>query len=231
MNNVLSLYEVNTHYGPSHVLQGINLRVDPSESVAILGRNGAGKTSTIHSIMSMVPVTSGTITFADTELTRLPSYRVSHQGIALVPQGRRLFPDLTVRENLLLAARPGVWDLDAVYSVFPRLHERAGHGAGQLSGGEQQMVAIGRALMTNPQLLLLDEPSEGLAPMIVKQIGGVIRKLKQEGLSILLVEQNIPLALGVADRVYVMSKGKIVFEGPPAVLAMDDELKQQHLGV
>lgn len=231
MSRVLELHDVNVYYGVSHVLQELSLRVDPGEAVGLLGRNGAGKTTTIHSIMALAPVASGSIRYSEEEIAGLRPHEVARRGIALVPQGRRLFTDLTVEENLLLAARPGPWDLDRCYRFLPRLEERSGHGAGQLSGGEQQMVTIARALMTNPEVLLLDEPSEGLAPAIVDQIGEMLVDLKKEGLSILLVEQHFALALRVAERLYVMNKGRIVFDGPPHLLAMDEELKQQYLGV
>lgn len=227
----LSLDSIDVYHGASHALQGVSLQVAPGESVCLLGRNGAGKTTTMNSIVGLHRPRRGSITFGDTELTSLPVHRVASRGIALVPQGRRLFPDLTVRENLLIGARKGDWDLDAVYELFPRVKEREKNGANQLSGGEQQMVALARALMSNPDLLLLDEPSEGLAPLVVRYIGGIIKELKSRGLSILLVEQHLPLALGIADRVYIMNKGRIVFEGLPAQLSEDDELKHQYLGV
>jgi branched-chain amino acid transport system ATP-binding protein len=222
---------IDVYHGASHALQGVSLQVRPGESVCLLGRNGAGKTTTINTIVGLHRPRRGKISYGDTLLSRLPIHCVASKGIALVPQGRRLFPDLTVRENLLIGARRGDWDLEAVYELFPRVKERERNGANQLSGGEQQMVALGRALMCNPDLLLLDEPSEGLAPLVVRYIGGIIKELKSRGLSILLVEQHLPLALAIADRVYIMNKGRIVFEGQPEQLSADEELKHQYLGV
>ncbi|OGO41169.1 MAG: ABC transporter ATP-binding protein, partial [Chloroflexi bacterium RBG_16_57_9] len=214
---MLELYNIHAYYGDSHVLQGVSLKVNAGEVVAVLGRNGAGKTTTVHSIIGFVPVRKGRIMFHGRDVTGKPAHQIARQGIGLVPQGRRLFPELTVRENLTLAARHGnggsSWDLDAAFKYFPHLKERLNFRASKLSGGEQQMVTIARALLTNPLLLLMDEPSEGLAPLMVLEIGRIVNVLKAAGLSILLVEQNLPLALRVADRVYVMNKGQIVFEG------------------
>jgi len=232
---VLELHDVHTYYGDSHILQGVALKVNAGEVVAVLGRNGAGKTTTVHSIIGFVPVREGRIVFQGTDVTGKPAHYIARQGIGLVPQGRRLFPELTVRENLTLAARHSnggsFWDLEAALKHFPHLQERLNFHARKLSGGEQQMVAIARALLTNPLLLLMDEPSEGLAPLMVLEIGHIVKVLKAAGLSILLVEQNLPLALRVADRVYVMNKGQIVFEGSPGELQQDEALKHQYLGV
>lgn len=232
---MLELRDVHTYYGDSYILQGVSLRVEAGQVVSLLGRNGAGKTTTINTIVGFVPPREGQVRFKDQDVTHWPSYVIAAMGLGLVPQGRRLFPDLTVRENITLAARlPGGhprWTLERVYELFPALKAREQHRAGQLSGGEQQMVAIARALMTNPELLLMDEPSEGLAPLLVREIGRVLLELKAQGLSILLVEQNLPLATRVADWVYVMNKGQIVFEGPPADLLENEEVKTQYLGV
>jgi len=230
----MSMLEVNgvhTYYGDSHVLHGVSLRVGHGEAVALLGRNGAGKTTMIRSIVGFTPPREGRIVFDGDPIHRWPAHRIVRRGLALVPQGRRIFAPLTVRENLLLGARSDGWDLERVFQLFPRLQERAEQAGGTLSGGEQQMLAIGRALLTNGRLLLLDEPSEGLAPLIVREIGRVVKGLKGERLSILLVEQNYHLALQVADRVYVMNKGQIVYEGTPQGLEADEEVKRRYLGV
>ena len=228
----LEVEGVHTYYGESHVLQGISLRVEPGEVLAILGRNGMGKTTLIRSIVGFTPPRAGHVRYKDTEVTRLPSFRMVELGMALVPQGRRVFPSLSVQENLDVARRgAGRWSLEQVYALFPRLRERAGNRANKLSGGEQQMLAIGRALMSNPDLLLMDEPTEGLAPLLVREVGRVIAELKRSGLSILLVEQNLALALSVADRVHVLSRGQIVHTGTPAELMRNDDVKTRYLGV
>jgi branched-chain amino acid transport system ATP-binding protein len=230
---LLELRDVHTYYGESHVLHGVSLTVGAGEVVALLGRNGAGKTTTIRTVVGFTPARAGAVRFASQDVARLPAHRIARLGVGLVPQGRRIFPELSVLENLRLGerARPGGWTLPRVYEYFPRLRERVRQKGGTLSGGEQQMLAIGRALMTNPTLLVMDEPSEGLAPMIVREIGRIVAELKRARLSILLVEQNLPFALGLADRVYVMNKGQIVFAGPPAALAADEVVKHQYLGV
>jgi branched-chain amino acid transport system ATP-binding protein len=228
----LEVEGVHTYYGESHVLQGISLRVDPGEVLAILGRNGMGKTTLIRTIVGFTPPREGRVLYEGTEITRLPPFRMVALGMALVPQGRRVFPSLSVRENLDVARRgEGRWTLEQVYALFPRLGERAGNRANKLSGGEQQMLAIGRALMSNPDLLLMDEPTEGLAPLLVREVGRVIGELKRSGLSILLVEQNLALALSVADRVHVLSRGQIVHSGTPAELMGNDDVKTRYLGV
>jgi branched-chain amino acid transport system ATP-binding protein len=241
---VLLVDGVHTYYGESHVLHGVSLRVGEAEAVALLGRNGAGKTTLIRSIAGFTPPRAGVVRFQSREIHRLPPYRIARLGLGLVPQGRRIFAPLTVSENLSIGARAagrgprgaeggarGAWTRERVWELFPRLRERAGQSGGTLSGGEQQMLAVGRALMTNAQLILLDEPSEGLAPLIVREIGRALVRLKSEGLSILLVEQNVPLALRVADRVYVMNKGQIVYHGSPAELDANEEIKRRFLGV
>ena len=228
----LEVEGVHTYYGDSHVLQGVSLRVEPGEVLAILGRNGMGKTTLIRTIVGFTPPRAGRVRYKDTELTRLPSFRMVELGMALVPQGRRVFPSLSVRENLDVARRGGGrWSLEQVYALFPRLRDRAGNRANKLSGGEQQMLAIGRALMSNPDLLLMDEPTEGLAPLLVREVARVIAELKRNGLSILLVEQNLALALSVADRVHVLSRGQIVHTGTPAELMTNDDVKTRYLGV
>jgi branched-chain amino acid transport system ATP-binding protein len=228
----LEVEGVHTYYGESHVLQGISLRVDRGEVLAILGRNGMGKTTLIRTIVGFTPPREGRVLYEGTEITRLPPFRMVALGMALVPQGRRVFPSLSVRENLEVARRgEGRWTVEQVYALFPRLGERAGNRANKLSGGEQQMLAIGRALMSNPDLLLMDEPTEGLAPLLVREVGRVIGELKRSGLSILLVEQNLALALSVADRVHVLSRGQIVHSGTPAELMVNDDVKTRYLGV
>jgi branched-chain amino acid transport system ATP-binding protein len=228
----LEVEGVHTYYGESHVLQGVSLRVDPGEVLAILGRNGMGKTTLIRTIVGFTPPREGRVLYEGTETTRLPPFRMVALGMALVPQGRRVFPSLSVRENLDVARRgEGRWSLEHVYALFPRLRDRAGNRANKLSGGEQQMLAIGRALMSNPDLLLMDEPTEGLAPLLVREVGRVITELKRSGLSILLVEQNLALALSVADRVHVLSRGQIVHTGTPAELMGNDDVKTRYLGV
>lgn len=232
---MLELIDVHTYYGASYVLQGISLEVKEGSVVALLGRNGMGKTTTIRSIIGFTPPRRGVIRFKGREITCLPPHQISQMGIGLVPQGRRIFPSLSVKENLLMSARgegdAGAWTLDKVYSLFPILKERANYKGNLLSGGEQQMLTIARALMTNPSLLLMDEPSEGLAPIIVREVGHIISQLKQGGFSILLVEQNLAMALGVADYTYIISKGVIVYESTPQELRENEELKAKYIGV
>ena len=228
---MLDVEAIHTYYGDSHVLHGVSLRVGAGEAVAVLGRNGAGKTTAIRSIAGFTPPRAGRVVFEGEAIERWPAYRIARRGLALVPQGRRIFAPLSVRENLLLGARAPGFTLERIYALFPRLREREQQSGGTLSGGEQQMLAIGRALLTNGRLILLDEPSEGLAPLVVREIGRILLALKAERLSLLLVEQNYHLALRVADRVYVMSKGQIVWEGTPAGLEADEEVKRRYLGV
>jgi len=232
---MLELTDVHTYYGDSHILYGISLNIDQGSVVALLGRNGMGKTTTIHSIIGFTPPRQGTIRFKGRDITRLQPYQISQLGIGLVPQGRHIFPSLSVKENLTIAARdagkPGAWSINRIYSLFPQLKERASLRGTLLSGGEQQMLTISRALMTNPELLLMDEPSEGLAPIVVQEISHIIRQLKESGFSILLVEQNLPMALSVADYTYVISKGKIVYESTPEELKSNEEVKNTYLGV
>jgi branched-chain amino acid transport system ATP-binding protein len=228
---MLDVDAVHTYYGESHILHGVSLRVGAGEAVAILGRNGVGKTTLIRTIVGFTPPRAGQVRLDGRPIHRWPPYRIARAGLGLVPQGRRIFAPLSVTENLLLGARAGGWTDGRVYETFPRLKERAAQGGGTLSGGEQEMLAIGRALMTNARLLLLDEPSEGLAPLIVREIGRTFVRLKEDGLSILLVEQNVPLALRVADRVYVMSKGQIVYHGTPDELDANEEVKRRFLGL
>ncbi len=229
---VLAASGLHTYYGDSHVLHGVSLAVAPGEVVAILGRNGMGKTTLIRSVVGFTPPRRGAVRFKGQDVTGWAPYRRVERGMALVPQGRRVFVSLSVRENLEVArAGRGRWDRERVYGLFPRLRERASSRANKLSGGEQQMLAIGRALMSNPTLLLMDEPTEGLAPLLVREVGRVIGELKREGLSILLVEQNLPMAASVADRVHVLNRGEIVYSGGPGELMANDEVKSRYLGV
>jgi branched-chain amino acid transport system ATP-binding protein len=229
---MLSVADVHTYYGDSHVLHGVSLGVAPGEVVAILGRNGMGKTTLIRSVVGFTPPRRGRVQFKGEDVTTWAPFRRVERGMALVPQGRRVFASLSVRENLDVArGGAGRWDLERVYGLFPRLRERAPNRANKLSGGEQQMLAIGRSLMSNPALLLMDEPTEGLAPLLVREVGRVIGELKREGLSILLVEQNLPMAAAVADRVHVLSRGAIVYSGTPAALMTDEAVKSRYLGV
>ena len=232
---MLEVRDIHTYYGDSYVLQGISLRMERGRVLGILGRNGMGKTTLIRSIVGFTPPRRGRVVFKDQDITGWPSNRSVALGLGLVPQGRRVFRSLSVAENLAVAARArdreGGWTIERVMELFPRLRERAGSGAGTLSGGEQQMLAIARALMTNPDLLLMDEPTEGLAPMLVREVGRVIKGLKAAGLSILLVEQNLPLALEIADDVHVMSRGRIVHSSPAAELARDEDVKKRYLGL
>jgi branched-chain amino acid transport system ATP-binding protein len=236
---VLRVEGLRAGYGTSQALHGVELEVPDGKLVAILGRNGMGKTSLCRSIMSLAPpqVWGGTVTYGDTELTRLEPHQVARAGVGYVPQGRRVFASLDVVDNLTVAARTNgdgsgeAWDLDRIWEMFPRLHERRTNEAGQLSGGEQQMLAIARALMTGPRLLIMDEPSEGLAPKIVESVGEQLGDLKGGGLSMLLVEQNYTLAIGLADLVYVLENGEVVFRGSAQELDGDEQVKRRYLGV
>jgi branched-chain amino acid transport system ATP-binding protein len=232
---MLELADVHTYYGDSYVLQGVSLEVKDGSVVALLGRNGMGKTTTIRTVMGFTPLRRGKITFRGQDISNQPSHVIAQKGIGLVPQGRRIFPSLSVLENLTMAARngseDGAWNLERIFNLFPILKQRAKVRGTLLSGGEQQMLTIARALMTNPQLLLMDEPSEGLAPIIVRDVGQIIRQLKESGFSILLVEQNISMALSVSDYVYIISKGVIVHESSPDKLKANQEVKTKYLGV
>ena len=229
---MLDVRDLHTYYGDSYVLQGVSLSVGPSQVIGILGRNGMGKTTLIRSIIGFTRPRRGSVVFKETDITGAPADRAVALGLGLVPQGRRVFPSLTVAENLEVAARGrGTWTVGTVMDLFPRLRERAQNRAGKLSGGEQQMLAIARALMTGPDLLLMDEPTEGLAPLLVREVARVIADLKARGLSILLVEQNMPLALRLSDHIHILSRGQIVHSCTPAELAADAETKRRHLGL
>jgi branched-chain amino acid transport system ATP-binding protein len=230
--------DVHTFYGDSYVLQGVSLSMGKGTVVAVLGRNGVGKTTLVRTVIAFTPARRGRVLFAGQDVTRLPAYSIAQAGMALVPQGRRVFTSLTVRENLEIAkgrSAPGraslEWTLDSVLHLFPRLRERLSNRGGTLSGGEQQMLAIGRALIANPHLLLMDEPSEGLSPYVAEEIKQLILRLKQSGLSILLVEQNVELAIGVADLVYVMDKGRIACSVTPTELMANEPMMETYLGI
>ena len=231
---MLKIVDIHTYYGDSYVLQGISLEITKGTVVALLGRNGVGKTTLIRSIVGFTPARRGQILFNDRDITHLAAYKIIHLRMGLVPQGRRIFPSLTVRENLTIATRGSDvqgWDFAKIYSLFPRLEERQNQRANTLSGGEQQMLAIARALISNPLFLLMDEPTEGLAPVLVREVGDVILRLKGGGLSIFLVEQNLSFAKKFADYTHVMSKGKIVHSSTPAELWENREVKERYLGV
>lgn len=232
---MLNLINIHTYYGDTYILRGISLEIKKGMVVALLGRNGMGKTTTIRTIIGFTPPRRGEIIFEEKNIVGLPPYKIAKLGIGLVPQGRFIFPSLTVEENLLMSARgfeiPGSWSLDKIYSLFPILKERSTLRGHLLSGGEQQMLAIARALMTNPRLVLMDEPSEGLAPIIVKEVAKIILQLKKEGLSILLVEQNLPMALKLSDYVYVLSKGVVVYESTPDQLNLNEDIKAKYIGI
>jgi len=229
---ILELKNINTFYGLGHILHGLSIGVDEGEVVALLGRNGAGKTTTLRSITGLTPPRSGEIRYKGRDIAGLDAPKVSRLGIALVPETRGIFSYLTARENLAIAERAGSrWKMQAVLELFPQLGERLESQGRLLSGGEQQMLAIARALLTGPELLLLDEPSQGLAPLVVDAVMSTVRRLKAERVSMLLVEQNAEMALQLADRVYVMDHGTIVFEGTPETLRADTRTTVTYLGV
>ena len=235
-SDALSLSNVDAFYGDSHILHGVSFSLQPGGVLALLGRNGAGKTTCISTIIGFLKPRDGDIRLFGESIEGLSPERISHLGIGLVPQGRRIFPSLTVRENLVVAQQRESttgksWNVERIYTMFPRLRERHAQLAGTLSGGELQMLAIGRALMGNPRVLLLDEPSEGLAPLIVAEVGRTIRRLKDEGQSIILVEQNLKLALEVADQVVILNTGRCVFAGSANDILNNEELIVQNLGV
>jgi branched-chain amino acid transport system ATP-binding protein len=248
---VIEVRDLHTYRGINYVLQGVSLTIADGACTVLLGRNGMGKTTLVHTIMGLLRPRSGSITLVNEtranearasearageargteDLAGRPPFQIAQRGIALIPQGRRIFPSLTVEENLTLGARGGAWTLDRVYDLFGQLKQRRRNRGGQLSGGEQQMLAIGRALLTNPSLLLMDEPSEGLAPVIVEQIGEIIAGLRREGLSIFLVEQNYGLATDSADLIHILSNGRVVWHGTASELDRTAEVREAHLGI
>ena len=235
-HEALSLVDVDAYYGDSHVLQRVSFAASEGRVLGLIGRNGAGKSTCMNVAVGLLPPRAGTVAVFGTPVARLAPEQIAAQGVALVPQGRRVFRSLTVRENLAVAARApktakAFWTVDTVFDMFPRLKERHRQLASLLSGGEQQMLAIGRALMANPRVLLMDEPSEGLAPQIVADVGHTIARLKGEGLSIVLVEQNIKLTLELADDIVILNSGRVVFSGAASEIKMSDAIVVQHLGV
>jgi len=231
---ILEVHDIHTYYGDSYVLQGLSLVLREGNILGLLGRNGVGKTTLVNSLVGFVPPRRGKIIFKGIDITHTSSFVTVRLGMGLVPQGRRVFPTLSVDENLRVAERGNGrhgWNLDRVYQLFPQLAKRRRQRAKTLSGGEQQMLAIGRGLMTNPDCLIMDEPSEGLAPIIIQDVWEIIGKLKQEGLSILLVEQNVALALKLVDYVHVISKGRVVYASAPKELWANEEIKSRYLGI
>jgi branched-chain amino acid transport system ATP-binding protein len=231
---ILEVRDIHTYYGDAYVLQGLSLQLEQGEILGLLGRNGVGKTTLVNSIVGFNPPRRGKIFFKGQDITGISSFETVRSGMGLVPQGRRVFPTLSVEENLTVAERSldrHGWNLERVYALFPRLQERRHQRARTLSGGEQQLLAIGRGLMTNPDCLIMDEPSEGLAPIIIQGVWEAIGRLKEEGLSILLVEQNAALALKLVDYVHVMSKGRVVYSARPEELRANDEIKSSYLGI
>jgi branched-chain amino acid transport system ATP-binding protein len=231
---MLAIDGLNAHYGPSHVLQGVNLDVANGTIVAVLGRNGVGKTTTVRTIMGLVPPSSGRVLLDDKDIAGWPPHLVARAGVAYVPEGRLIFPDLSVIENIRVAERRPAreWPLRRLLELFPALRERAGNRGAQLSGGEQQMLAIARALVSDPKVLLLDEPSQGLAPLVVRELARVIRQLRGSGVTVLLIEQNLKLAEQVADRIAIMVKGRVVYNVSAEVFkAEQDEVRRMHLTV
>lgn len=227
---------LHTFYGNSHVLHGVDLQIAPGETLALLGRNGVGKSTTIRSLLGLTPPRSGEVRIRGENLTGSAAHKVIRRGIGYVPEGRGMFPNLTVRESLVMAARPGPdgrrdWDLERVLATFPRLTERFSHLTGNLSGGEQQMVAIGRALMTNPELMILDEATEGLAPLIRKEIWDVIRLIKASGIASLVVDKHVNVLLDLTDRSMIMVKGRVLYDGPSQELKGQQEILQTHIGL
>lgn len=233
---IIEAHQLHTYYGASHVLHGISLSIAPGETLSLMGRNGMGKTTLLRSLLGLTPPRRGTVKIYGKDMTRAAPEKIVRQGIAFVPEDRGIFPNLTVRENLVMAARPGPngrkdWDLARVIETFPRLAQRMTHMGNHLSGGEQQMLTVGRALMTNPELLILDEATEGLAPLIRKEIWSVVRQIKQSGIAAVIVDKDIQSLLKLADRNIILSKGRIVYQGSSEELAANPEIHTQHLGV
>ena len=236
MTAILAATGLHTYYGASHVLRGVDLSVMPGQAIGLMGRNGMGKTTLIRTLLGLVPMRAGQVLMDGKDVAGQPPHVRARRGIAVVPEGRGVFATLSVRENLLLAARPGAdgvvrWPLDRVLAVFPRLDQRIGHRGGQLSGGEQQMVAIGRALMTSPRLLILDEATEGLAPLIRDEIWRTIALIRGDGIATIVVDRTVTAVLSLVDRATVLVKGQVGYDGDPAVLAADSSMLSRYLGV
>ena len=228
---VLEARDIHAFYGKSHILHGVALHLDEGEIVTVLGRNGAGKTTTMRSLMGLTSVREGRVQILGDDVTRWPAYKIARLGVGYVPEGRKIFGNLTVLENLTVPeARSGPWTLDRVFELFPRLGERKAQLGRQLSGGEQEMLSIARPLLLNPRIMLLDEPSQGLAPLIVQEVMQVVRSMREEGLSVLLVEQNVPLSLAIADRAYILDDGKVVYSGTATELAANHDLVEKLAG-
>lgn len=231
---MLEVKEIHSYYGTSHILFGISFGIKEGEAVCLLGRNGAGKTTTFRSIIGLTPPKAGSIQFRGKEIVGKPPYRIAQMGIGYVPDTRRIFPDLTVKQNILVARRThegAVWDLDRVYALFPKLKSLETHMGTQLSGGEQQMLTVARTLMTNPELILLDEPGEGLAPLVIKTMEQQLGEIKKLGLTMLICEHNVGLAINLSDRAYVMDKGMIHFQGTIEELKKNEEVRKKYLMV
>ena len=233
---IVAAHGIHTYYGASHVLHGIDLVVHPGETLSLIGRNGMGKTTTLRSLVGLTPAREGRVEIRGVDMTRAAPHRIAREGIAFVPEDRGIFPNLTVRENLVMAARPGRggrddWSYERVLKLFPRLHERLGNLGNQLSGGEQQMLTVARALLTNPELIILDEATEGLAPLIRKEIWNVIREIKQTGMASIIVDKDLKALFRISDRCVILAKGQVVYEGTAAELAASPEVHMQHLGV
>jgi len=231
MTAALTAENLHTYYGKSHILHGVSLEAAEGQVTALLGRNGAGKTTTLRSLMGLTPPREGRVSIFGTATTGWPAFRVAALGVGYVPEGRRIFPNLTVDENLLVPLeRPGPWTPTTVYKLFPRLEQRKRNLGRQLSGGEQEMLSIARALLVNPKLLMLDEPSQGLAPLIVREVFRIIAQMRAEGISVLLVEQNVRMSLEIADHAYVLDHGQVVYSGPARELAADEARVQSLAG-
>jgi branched-chain amino acid transport system ATP-binding protein len=231
MNAALTVEGLHTYYGKSHILQGVSLEVAEGKITALLGRNGAGKTTTLRSLMGLTPARQGRVTIFGKDTTRWPPFRIAASGVGYVPEGRRIFANLSVDENLLVPLeRSGPWTVARIYELFPRLAERKLNRGRQLSGGEQEMLSIGRALLLNPKLLILDEPSQGLAPLVVGEVFRIVAQMRDEGISVLLVEQNARMSLEIADHAYVLDDGSIVYSGPASELAADEARVQALAG-
>ena len=231
MSAALTAEGLHTYYGKSHILHGVSLDAAEGQVTALLGRNGAGKTTTLRSLIGLTPPREGCVSIFGTDVTGWQPFRVAALGVGYVPEGRKIFPNLTVQENLLVPIeRPGRWTPDAVYRLFPRLAERRHSRGRQLSGGEQEMLSIGRALLINPKLLILDEPSQGLAPLITREVFRIVAQMRSEGISVLLVEQNVRMSLEVADHAYVLDDGRVVYSGPARELAADEARVQSLAG-